>query len=222
MELLGGERCTTNNADLSQAADFLEIKDLLDACYQCVADQINKSSVQQIRKTFDIRNDLTYKDEVQFNRESEWTTDNNVVIAKASYLDSNKYYKVVRDADGDLHLTERQTYHLLNAPYVHNILEDSDDIKENRALYRAPFIRDFRVTDKAAKDRLKVVFILRDDGERRAVWFSALAVAMGSWQKAKSMVENAINEHYSQTCTLANIPDTTFYPIVEKVWARGI
>ena len=53
-----------------QAANFLNIKDLLDLTCQTVADMIKGKTPEEIRKTFNIKN--TPEDEEEVRRENQW------------------------------------------------------------------------------------------------------------------------------------------------------
>ena len=55
-----------------QAANFLNIKDLLDLTCQTVADMIKGKTPEEIRKTFNIKNDFTPEEEEEVRRENQW------------------------------------------------------------------------------------------------------------------------------------------------------
>lgn len=55
-----------------QAANFLHIKDLLDLTCQSVADMIKGKTPEEIRKTFNIKNDFTPDEEEAIRRENQW------------------------------------------------------------------------------------------------------------------------------------------------------
>lgn len=57
------------------AANFLNIKPLLNAGCKCVADMIRNKSPEEIRKTFNIVNDFTPEEEAAIKRENEWAED---------------------------------------------------------------------------------------------------------------------------------------------------
>jgi S-phase kinase-associated protein 1 len=57
---------------LSQAANYLDIKPLLDVGCKTVANMIKGKSPEEIRKTFNIQNDFTPEEEDQIRRENEW------------------------------------------------------------------------------------------------------------------------------------------------------
>ena len=57
---------------LIQAANFLEIKDLLDLTCKTVANMIKGKSPEEIRVTFNIKNDFTPEEEEQVRKENEW------------------------------------------------------------------------------------------------------------------------------------------------------
>lgn len=64
-------RCT-NCKCLPQAANYLDIKALLDVGCKTVANMIKGKSPEEIRKTFNIQNDFTPEEEDQIRRENEW------------------------------------------------------------------------------------------------------------------------------------------------------
>ncbi|KZF22591.1 E3 ubiquitin ligase complex SCF subunit sconC, variant [Xylona heveae TC161] len=54
------------------AANYLDIKALLDVGCKTVANMIKGKSPEEIRKTFNITNDFTPEEEEQIRRENEW------------------------------------------------------------------------------------------------------------------------------------------------------
>ncbi|XP_071691418.1 SKP1-like protein 1A [Rutidosis leptorrhynchoides] len=61
--------------DLILAANYLDIKSLLDLTCQTVADMIKGKSPEEIRKTFNIKNDFTPEEEEEVRRENAWAFD---------------------------------------------------------------------------------------------------------------------------------------------------
>ncbi|PRQ21910.1 putative S-phase kinase-associated protein [Rosa chinensis] len=61
--------------DLILAANYLNIKGLLDLTCQTVADKIKGKTVEEIRKTFNIKNDFTPQEEEEVRRENAWAFD---------------------------------------------------------------------------------------------------------------------------------------------------
>jgi len=57
------------------AANYLDIKPLLDVGCKTVANMIKGKSPDEIRKTFNIQNDFTPDEEDQIRRENEWAED---------------------------------------------------------------------------------------------------------------------------------------------------
>ncbi|KAL9099294.1 MAG: hypothetical protein Q9163_005181 [Psora crenata] len=57
---------------VAQAANYLDIKALLDVGCKTVANMIKGKSPEEIRKTFNIQNDFTPEEEDQIRRENEW------------------------------------------------------------------------------------------------------------------------------------------------------
>jgi len=57
------------------AANYLDIKPLLDVGCKTVANMIKGKSPEEIRKTFNIQNDFTPEEEEQIRRENEWAED---------------------------------------------------------------------------------------------------------------------------------------------------
>ncbi|CAK7334189.1 unnamed protein product [Dovyalis caffra] len=58
--------------DLILAANYLNIKGLLDLTCQTVADMIKGKTPEEIRKTFNIKNDFTPEEEDEVRRENQW------------------------------------------------------------------------------------------------------------------------------------------------------
>ena len=58
--------------ELILAANFLNIKGLLDLCCQCVADIIKGKTPEQIRQHFHIKNDFTPAEEEEVRKENQW------------------------------------------------------------------------------------------------------------------------------------------------------
>lgn len=63
------------HANIAQAANYLDIKALLDVGCKTVANMIKGKSPDEIRKTFNIQNDFTSEEEEQIRRENEWAED---------------------------------------------------------------------------------------------------------------------------------------------------
>lgn len=59
-------------AGCSQAANYLDIKGLLDVTCKTVANMIKGKTPEEIRKTFNIKNDFTASEEEQVRKENEW------------------------------------------------------------------------------------------------------------------------------------------------------
>ncbi|KAM7256416.1 hypothetical protein ACFE04_012157 [Oxalis oulophora] len=58
--------------DLILAANYLNIRSLLDLTCQAVADMIKGKTPEKIRKTFNIKNDFTPAEEDEVRRENQW------------------------------------------------------------------------------------------------------------------------------------------------------
>lgn len=58
--------------DLILAANYLNIKSLLDLTCQTVADMLKGKTPEEIRKTFNIKNDFTPEEEEEVRRENAW------------------------------------------------------------------------------------------------------------------------------------------------------
>ncbi|XP_019175277.1 PREDICTED: SKP1-like protein 1A [Ipomoea nil] len=58
--------------DLLTAADYLEIRDLLEIMAQRVADMIKGKTAEEIRKIFNIKNDFTPEEEEEILRQNAW------------------------------------------------------------------------------------------------------------------------------------------------------
>jgi len=61
--------------ELILAANFLDIQPLLTVTCKTVANMIKGKSVEEIRKTFNIKNDFLPEEELQVQKENEWTSD---------------------------------------------------------------------------------------------------------------------------------------------------
>jgi S-phase kinase-associated protein 1 len=57
---------------LIEAANYLNIKSLLDLTCQAIADMMTGKTLEEIRKTFDIVNDFTPEQEEEVRRENAW------------------------------------------------------------------------------------------------------------------------------------------------------
>ena len=55
-----------------QAANYLDIKGLLDVTCKTVANMIKGKTPEEIRKTFNIKNDFTEEGEAQVCKENQW------------------------------------------------------------------------------------------------------------------------------------------------------
>jgi len=72
------EYCNIPQPDLFElilAANFLDIKPLLDLSCLAVANMIKGKSPEEIRKTFNIKNDFTPEEEEKIRKENEWCED---------------------------------------------------------------------------------------------------------------------------------------------------
>ncbi|XP_050366054.1 SKP1-like protein 20 [Argentina anserina] len=69
-ELVNNDQSTL--FDLILAANYLEIKGLLDLTCQAVADMIKGKTLEEIRETFNIKNDFTPEEEEEVRRENQW------------------------------------------------------------------------------------------------------------------------------------------------------
>ncbi|KAL3634323.1 SKP1-like protein 1A [Castilleja foliolosa] len=61
--------------DLIHAANYLNIKSLLDLACQTVAYMIKGKTPEEVRQTFGIENDITPEEEKQIRNENKWTFD---------------------------------------------------------------------------------------------------------------------------------------------------
>jgi S-phase kinase-associated protein 1 len=57
------------------AANYLDIRGMLDLTCQTIADMIKGKSVEEIRETFNIKNDFTPEEEAEIRRENQWAFD---------------------------------------------------------------------------------------------------------------------------------------------------
>ncbi|KAL3734278.1 hypothetical protein ACJRO7_023602 [Eucalyptus globulus] len=60
------------DAEFIKAANYLNIKGLLDLTCQNVADMIKGKTPEEIRKSFNIKNDFTQEEEEEVRRENQW------------------------------------------------------------------------------------------------------------------------------------------------------
>ena len=58
--------------DLLLAANYLNVKPLLDLCCQKVADMIRGKTAEQIRQEFGIKNDFSPEEEEEIRKENQW------------------------------------------------------------------------------------------------------------------------------------------------------
>ncbi|KAE8769919.1 SKP1-like protein 1B [Hordeum vulgare] len=61
--------------DLILAANYLDIKGMLDLTCQTVAEMIKGKTVEEIRKCFNIVNDFTPEEEAEIRKENQWAFD---------------------------------------------------------------------------------------------------------------------------------------------------
>ncbi|KAM9846441.1 LOW QUALITY PROTEIN: S-phase kinase-associated protein 1 [Aulostomus maculatus] len=66
------ERCPFSRRIVWQAANYLDIKGLLDVTCKTVANMIKGKTPEEIRKTFNIKNDFTEEEEAQVRKENQW------------------------------------------------------------------------------------------------------------------------------------------------------
>ncbi|KAL3821038.1 hypothetical protein ACJIZ3_006943 [Penstemon smallii] len=69
-EFVNVDQCTLY--DLILAANYLEIKGLLELTCQTVANMIKGKKPEEIRKTFNIENDFTPEEEAEIRKENAW------------------------------------------------------------------------------------------------------------------------------------------------------
>lgn len=61
--------------DLVLATNYLDIPPLLDLCAKIIANLIKGKSTEELRKTFNIKNDFTAEEEEQIRKENEWASE---------------------------------------------------------------------------------------------------------------------------------------------------
>jgi len=69
-----------------QAANYLDIKGLLDLTCKAVANLIKGKSPEEIRKTFNIKNDFSAAEEEQVRKENEWCDEKWSVLRVLEWL----------------------------------------------------------------------------------------------------------------------------------------
>ncbi|OVA19530.1 SKP1 component [Macleaya cordata] len=62
--------------DIILAANYMNIKSLMDLGCQTIADLINGKKAEEIREIFGIKNDFTPEEEEEIKRENQWTCEN--------------------------------------------------------------------------------------------------------------------------------------------------
>ncbi|KAI9741840.1 MAG: hypothetical protein M1834_000228 [Cirrosporium novae-zelandiae] len=77
------------------AANYLDIKALLDTGCKVVANMIKGKTPEEIRKTFNIQNDFTPEEEDQIRRENEWAEE--YVLPTSSILSVKAYGSTLED-----------------------------------------------------------------------------------------------------------------------------
>ncbi|MCI79441.1 SKP1-like protein 1B-like, partial [Trifolium medium] len=58
--------------ELILAANYLDIKRLLDLLFQATADMIKDKTPEEVRKIFNIKNDFSPEEEAEVRRENQW------------------------------------------------------------------------------------------------------------------------------------------------------
>ncbi len=64
----------SDNLELILAANYLDIKQLLDSSCKAIANEIKGQSPEQIRQKFNIKNDFTPEEEEAARKDNEWAT----------------------------------------------------------------------------------------------------------------------------------------------------
>uniref|UniRef100_A0A803LIX7 Uncharacterized protein n=1 Tax=Chenopodium quinoa TaxID=63459 RepID=A0A803LIX7_CHEQI len=72
--------------DFLNAANYMDIKGLLDLTCQCVANMIKGKTPEEIRKTFYIKNDFTPEEEEEVRRENQWAFEEATLSAGIAYI----------------------------------------------------------------------------------------------------------------------------------------
>jgi len=62
--------------ELILSSNFLDVRSCLDMACQLVANRIKGKTPEEIRKTFNIKNDFSPEEEAQVKKENEWCQDN--------------------------------------------------------------------------------------------------------------------------------------------------
>src|SRR5271155_1870352 len=93
-----------------QAANYLDIKALLDVGCKTVANMIKGKSPEEIRRTFNIQNDFTPEEEEQIRRENEWAYDD---ATEPSISETRIKHELVDDDTTEPSISETRIKHEL-------------------------------------------------------------------------------------------------------------
>ncbi|KAK2973679.1 hypothetical protein RJ640_022136 [Escallonia rubra] len=94
--------------DLILAANYLNIKSLLDLTCQTVADMIKGKTPEEIRKTFNIKNDFTPEEEEDVRRENQWAFELGPVQSQRKRNSAMESVKItLKSSDGEFFEADR-------------------------------------------------------------------------------------------------------------------
>ncbi|KAI4462899.1 skp1 [Holotrichia oblita] len=129
--------------ELILAANYLDIKGLLDVTCKTVANMIKGKTPEEIRKTFNIKNDFTASEEEQVRKENEWCEEKSYNVSFDDVVDLLKPHdeecresSVEDSSESEEEVAvEPEVKKELTIPVLNEIMEHADKIKSLLSLY---------------------------------------------------------------------------------------